>query len=352
MSELRVAVVGVGHLGKEHARVLAGLPGARLVGVVDPNRAQAEAVASRTNTTAHTDYRALLGQIDAAVVAAPTAHHHAVALDLIKAGVALLVEKPLASTFEQGLDLAQAAARRKLVLQVGHIERFNPAFEELTKLPLRPKYIQAERLGGFTGRSMDVGAVLDLMIHDLDLVQALVGGPVLRVEAVGAALLGGNEDMAQARVTFAGGCVADLSACRVSPEVSRRMRVWGPEGYACADFASRKLTLMQPAAALAGLDSRRLSAEQVASLKAGLFDRYLEATEVDCSRRYTADQLTRELVEFVECVQSGRPPRVDGESGLAALHLASRVLEALNKGGPAVPAARLFTPAAGLNAAA
>src|SRR5262249_19719609 len=131
----------------------------------------------------------------------------------------------------------------------GHIERFNPAFEELKALPLRPRYIQADRMGGFTGRSMDVGAVLDLMIHDLDLVLSLVGGPVVRVEAVGAALLGGNEDMAQARVTFASGCVADLSACRVSPEVARQMRVWGPEGYACADFATRKLTLMQPAAA-------------------------------------------------------------------------------------------------------
>ncbi len=345
-SIIEVAVVGVGHLGKEHARILAAMPGVRLAGVVDPNLGQAEAVAARVGAPAFADMTPLLGRISAAVVAAPTAHHHAVGLRLLDAGVALLIEKPLASTFQQGLDLAQAARRKGVALQVGHIERFNPAFEELAALPLRPRYIVAERHGGFTGRSMDVGAVLDLMIHDIDLVLALVGGPVVRVEALGAALLGGHEDMAQARVTFAGGCVADLSACRVSPEVTRRMRVWGPEGYASIDFGTKKLTLMQPGAELAGVDSRRLAPEQGAAIKAGLFTRYVESAEIDCSKRHAADQLTRELQDFVSCVRAGLRPRVDGDAGLAALGLACRVVESLRQGTPPAPSARLFVPPA------
>jgi predicted dehydrogenase len=337
MSDLPVAVVGVGHLGKEHARILATLPGVRLVGVVDPNAEQAEGVAARTGTTAYTSLRALLGEVRAAVIAAPTAHHHAVARELLDAGVSLLVEKPLAASIEQGYEIVQTARRKGVVLQVGHIERYNPAFEELKALPLRPRYVQAERHGGFTGRSMDVGAVLDLMIHDLDLVLSLVSTTAVRIEAMGAALLGGNEDMAQARVTFADGCVADFSACRVSPEVARRMRVWAPEGFAAVDFATRRVSLMWPTAALRGLDSRRLAAEQAAALKTGLHGRFVEAEERDCSKRHGADQLTRELQEFVHCVRTGARPRVDGEAGLAALGLACRVVEALRAGGVMSP---------------
>jgi predicted dehydrogenase len=331
MARVPVAVVGVGHLGQEHARVLAGLPGAELVGVVDADAARAEQVAARCGTRTWPDHHALAGATRAAVIATPTLHHHAVARDLLAQGVHLLVEKPLASNVAQARELVEMADRRGALLQVGHIERFNPAFEELRSRPFRPRYITSERCGGFTGRSTDVGVVLDLMIHDLDLVLALVQAPVARVEAMGASVLGGHEDMAQARVTFANGCVADLSASRVHPEAVRRLRAFASEGHATVDFARRHVTLIQPAEALRQrrFDSRRLDAATLASLKSELFTRYFEAQEVDCTGRHKADQLTRELEEFVECVRSGGRPRVDGRAGLAALELADQVLTSL-----------------------
>ncbi len=356
MRRLRVGVVGVGHLGKEHARILAGLPDVELVGVADSNTAQVEAVAGRCGTRAFADHRQLLPLVEAAVVAVPTAAHHAVASDFLAGGVPLLVEKPLASTLGQAEDLVALAARHQALLQVGHIERFNPAYEELRRRPLQPKYITCERYGGFTGRSTDIGVVLDLMIHDLDLVLDLVQAPVLHVEALGVAVLGGHEDLAQARLTFANGCVADLTASRAHPAPVRRMQVWSPEGFAGVDFARRHLTLAQPAEHLrqGRLDSRRLDAATLGSLKGELFGRYLQTLELDCDTR---DQLTCELEEFVRCVRTGQRPRVDGAAGRDALAVASRVLDGLRAhrwdgaaGGPTgphdLPAARgpLFAP--------
>jgi predicted dehydrogenase len=328
MTRLRLAVVGVGHLGKEHARILAGLPEVELAGVVDPRTAQAEAVGQRCGTRAYADYRPLLDTVDAAVIAVPTAQHHAIAADFLRRGIALLVEKPLAADLDQAEDLVQRARQHGALLQVGHIERFNPAFEELQKRPLRPKYISAERCGGFSGRSMDIGVVFDLMIHDLDLVLALVGSPVRRVEALGVAVLGGQEDIAQARLTFADGCVADLRASRVHPAPVRCMQVWGPEGFAGVDFARRRLTVMQPAAHLVrrALDPRQLEAAALADLRAKLFGRHVQVQEMDLD---AGDQLTRELHHFVQCVRTGQKPRVDGAAGRDALAVAARVLDSL-----------------------
>jgi predicted dehydrogenase len=326
-------VVGVGHLGKEHARILASLPEVDLVGVVDANPAQAEAIAQRCNTRAYTDHRPLVGKVRAAVIAAPTQCHHAVARDFLSAGTHLLIEKPLAAELAQARELVDTAGEHGALVQVGHIERFNPAFEELQNRPLRPRYIACERYSGFTGRSTDVGVVLDLMIHDLDLVLALVQASVSRVEALGVAVLGGHEDLAQARVIFDNGCVADLTASRAHPEAQRRMRLWAPEGYAGIDFARRHLTLVQPAEHLrqGWLDSRRLDSATLASLKSELFSRHLQMRELDLSQRYRADQLTRELEEFVRCVRTGQSPRVDGQAGLNALALAEQVLDSIRR---------------------
>jgi predicted dehydrogenase len=328
--KLPVAVIGVGHLGKEHARILSGLPGVDLVGVVDPHGPQAQAVAQRLGTQAYEDYRPLLGHIQAAVVAAPTAHHHAIACELLRQGVPLLVEKPLAITREQGAEMVTLARRHQVLLQVGHIERFNPAYEELLRQGLHPRYIRCERHGSFTGRSGDVGAVLDLMIHDIDLVLNLVDEPVQRVEAMGTALLGGHEDLAQARLTFTNGCVADLAVCRVSPEVMRTMRVFGLQGTAMVDWSTKTLNIYRPTHELHGVDSRRLAPDRLNDLKANLFGKYLSTQTIDCAGHHTQDQLTRELTEFVDCVRAGTAPRVDGVAGLAALEIASRVLDAVH----------------------
>jgi predicted dehydrogenase len=351
MTALRVGVVGVGHLGKEHARILAGLDDVHLVAVADTNPIQAGMVAARWGTRAAADYRELLPLVDAAVVVVPTMQHHAVARAFLDAGKPVLVEKPLTADLAQADDLATRAGGRGLTLQVGHIERFNPAFEELCRRPLRPRYIRCERAGGFTGRSTDVGVVLDLMIHDLDLVKALVPVPVVSVTAIGTSVLGGHEDIAQARLTFADGCIADLSVSRVHPEAVRRLQVWGPEGYASADLATRKLTLTQPGAGLrAGrLDPRRLDAAGLAALKADLFTTHLQTLEMDCHN--PVDQLTRELQDFVHCVQTGARPRVDGEAGREAVALAEEVRSALRAQRHPAPAGMLFAPPAPRQAA-
>jgi predicted dehydrogenase len=351
MARLRVGVVGVGHLGKEHARILAGLEEVDLVGVADSNTIQAGAVAARCGTRAFADHRALLPLVEAVVVVVPTSQHHAVAGAFLDAGKPVLIEKPLTADPDQAADLTARAARHGLTLQVGHIERFNPAFEELCRHPLQPRYLRCERAGGFTGRSTDVGVVLDLMIHDLDLVRTLVPAPVTSVVAVGTSVLGGHEDLAQARLTFADGCIADLSVSRVHPEPVRRLQVWGPEGYASADLATRKLTLTQPGTALrtGRLDPRRLDAAGLAALKADLFSTHLQTLELDCHN--PEDQLTRELREFVRCVQTGARPRVDGAAGSEAVALAGAVLTALRARQHPAPAGLLFAPPAPRQAA-
>src|SRR5207248_4983579 len=260
MPRLRVAVIGFGHLGKEHARILASLPEVELVGVADVNAEQAHAVARRHNTQAFTDYWPLLNLVDAACVVVPTTYHCAVAAEFLRRGLPVLVEKPLALDVEQANQLVQLSERHAAVLQVGHIERFNPAFEDLLSRALQPKFVACERLGVFTGRSTDIGAVLDLMIHDLDLLLALVRSPVVELQAVGLSVFGRHEDVGQAWLRFQSGCVATVSVSRASCTPARSMQVWGPEGYARVDFSKRKLTLVQPSEEVRrhGLDPRRL----------------------------------------------------------------------------------------------
>ena len=324
MARLRMAVVGVGHLGKEHARVLAGLPEVELVGVADVNADQAHAVARRLGTTAYHDYWPLLNLVDATSVVVPTTQHFAIASEFLRRGIPVLVEKPLASTLEQADALVELASRHGATLQVGHIERFNPAFEDLEKRPMQPKFVSCARLGPFSGRSTDIGVVLDLMVHDLDLLLALVRAPVSSVEAVGVSLFGGHEDVANARLHFANGCVADVTASRASPTALRCMHVWAPEGYARVDFAQRHLTLMQPSARMRrhGLDAAALT-----RLKEELFSLHVEVLDLD---RNEGDQLTRELQHFVACVQTGRTPRVSGLEGRDAMELATRILSSIH----------------------
>jgi predicted dehydrogenase len=329
MTRLRMAVIGVGHLGQHHARILAGLPDVELVGVADASPEQARAVAGRLGTAAHDHFEPLLDRVDAVSVVTPTIYHHHVASAFLRRGVPVLVEKPVCRTVAEADDLIDLAAKAGVPLQVGHIERFNPAFEELARRPIVPKFVEAERHGPFTGRSVDIGAVLDLMIHDLDLLLALIGGPVRAVSAVGAAVFGGHEDMVNARLEFANGCVAHVTASRISQRPKRRLRIWAPEGYAGIDFVSRKLTLVQQGEEVRRLGLRvdKLDAAAKARLKDEVFGRYLQVLHLDGDRK--GDQLTAELRHFVDCVRTGRRPRVTGEDGRDALELAERVLAAV-----------------------
>jgi predicted dehydrogenase len=327
MERLRLAVIGVGHLGKEHARILAGLPGVDLVGVADARAEQADAVARRCRTRAFADHRPLLEleQLDAAVIAVPTVQHHAVAADCLRKGIALLVEKPLASNLEEADELVALARRRGTLLQVGHIERFNPAFEELCRLKtLQPKLVHCRRLSPFSGRSLDIGVVLDLMIHDLDLLLALTGAPVcVKVSALGVSLLGGHEDLAEARLAFANGCIAHLTASRVHTGPVRQMEVWAPEGFVAADFHRRRLALIQPTDLL-----RQHAVAPRPGVDLFAEGTHLQKREIDCNRA-GPDQLTRELEEFIASVRTGAPVRVAGEQGRDALAVACRILESL-----------------------
>ena len=329
MNRLRMAVVGVGHLGKEHARILAALPDVQLMGIVDVNLEQVNAVAERCGTTAYTDYTALLDQVDAVTVVVPTIHHHNVAQAFLNHGIPVLVEKPIATTVAEADDLIQIARCKGVPLQIGHIERFNPAFEELVRRPIQPKLVESERHGPFTGRSTDIGVVLDLMIHDLDLLLSLVGSPVKHVEALGTAVFGGYEDVVNARLLFENGCIAHVTASRVSQKPKRRLRVWAPEGYAGIDFVRKRLILVQLSEELRrhGLQVDNLDSAKKAALKDEIFGKHLHTLELDCNR---GDQLTSELKHFINCVRTGNSPRVTGEDGREALALAERILVSLS----------------------
>ena len=365
MEPLRLAVVGVGHLGKEHARILHAMPDVELVAVVDVNHDQAQAIARKLDCLAFTSHRPLLQLADAVVIAVPTTYHHAVASEFLRSGIPILVEKPLAATLEEADSLVELARAHDTMLQVGHIERFNPAWEKLESLSFQPKYVECERLGAFTGRSGDVGVVLDLMIHDLDLLSALVRAPLVSFNALGISIFGTPEDIATAHLSFGDGCVASITASRVSSTPKRTMRIWSPEGFIDLDFAKKTLTLMQPSEYVRqhGLDLRKLDPASRAALKDQLFGRHLEVMEF--TSKEGPDGLTRELQEFVRCVRTNSQPRVRGEEGRDALRLATQVLASLkshawqcSEAGPCgptqlpFPTGNLFTSPATRTAAA
>ncbi len=326
-STLRMAVIGVGHLGKEHARILSTMSQVKLVGVVDTSLEQATMVAEKCGTKAFNHFADLYDRVDAVTVVVPTVYHHRVAKEFLARGIPTFVEKPIATTLQEADDLIAIASKAKAPIQIGHIERFNPAFEELIGRPIQPKFVEIERHGPFTGRSTDIGAVLDLMIHDLDLLLALNGDEVSSVSAVGAAVFGGHEDFVNARIQFVNGCTAHVTASRVSPKPKRRLRIWAPEGYAGIDFVQKSLVLVQPSEELRknGLQLSHLDPARRANLKNEIFHRHLQTLELDC--RKPVDQLTCELKDFVDCILKKRSPRVTGVAGRAALALAHRVLD-------------------------
>ena len=329
MNKLRVAVVGAGRLGGFHAQKLAAMEDVALVAVVDPDASSRNRVAAECRTEAAADYRHLLGRIDAAVVAAPTHLHHRLGMELLGHGVHVLMEKPLCPTLAEADDLVELARGKNRVLQVGHVERFNPALHAALPQVPNPKYIEAVRASGFTFRSTDVGVVFDLMIHDLDLVLSMVKSPVRKVEALGLSVLGGHEDVANARLEFQSGCVATLSASRVSYEPVRRMQVWSARGFAHVDFATRTTTLIHPSATLLQreFDVEQLSAERIEHYKQHLFEEHLPRQVQEAE---AVDSLTLEQEDFLAAIREGRPPRVPGEEARQAVALAEQILDKIH----------------------
>ena len=311
MKEVRVGVIGVGSLGQHHARVYAELAGARLVGVADADEARGAVVAARHSCRATADYRALIGEVDAVSVAVPTLLHHEIAKACMEAGLHVLAEKPLAATVEQARDLAAVAARRGVMLQVGHIERFNSAFRATRGVIKAPMLIECRRWAPFTSRGADVDVVLDLMIHDLDLVLGMVGAPVRDVQASGVSMLSSATDVAQARVAFDNGCVATFSASRVAESKTRELRIFEPGGFVVIDLAGQTAVVGRRAMGASG--SHELLTEQV--------------------RGDGREPLKLELEAFLDSVRTGAPPLVSGREGTAALELAGAIMAEIARHG-------------------
>lgn len=300
-----MAIIGVGYLGRQHARIYSELDSVELVAVADKNADTAEAVAKEFRTTACTDYRRLIGKVTAVSLAVPTTEHASIGCELLSEGIDVLVEKPIASSLTEAEELIQTARTHQRILQVGHLERFNPAVRAASRVAHRPLFFEVHRLGVFTSRSLDIDVVFDLMIHDLDIVLDLVQSPVRAVSAVGLPILSHKIDIANARIEFQNGCVANLTASRVSTEKVRKLRFFQPNEYVSLDYSRQDLVVLsvQPGEGGAGpvIVPRKIETARVEPLRA-------------------------EIESFLKAVRNRTPPEVPPESSKRALELAQQVV--------------------------
>ena len=317
---MRTAVVGVGYLGRFHAEKYAAHPEAQLVAVVDVDGRRAHEIARALGVEAVTDHRALIGRVDCASIAVPTNGHFAVARDLLEGGVDVLVEKPVTTTVDEAKALVELAVRGGRVLQVGHLERFNPAVLALEGIVTQPRFIECHRLAPFTDRGTDVDVVLDLMIHDLDVILSMVHSPLRAVEAVGVPVLTTSVDIANARLRFANGCIANVTASRVSLKRERKLRIFQADAYVAVDYGERRVRICR----------REPDAEGQTAL-------VLEEREVP-----EGDALELEIDAFLRAVRDREPPPVSGWDGLRALEVAHVIRESLET---EVRAAQVAAPA-------
>ncbi len=295
MSKLRVGVVGVGHIGKNHARLYAEADTAEFTAIYDTDSENATRIAQQYNVRAASSLEEFADLIDAASVATPTNSHFAIAKPLLEKGKHLLIEKPIAEDTAEASQLAELALERKLVLQVGHVERFNPVLSALEARLTHPRFIEAHRLSPFPNRSTDIGVVLDLMIHDLEIILHLVRSPVQAVDAVGVPVLSRREDIANARIRFENGCVANITSSRISPERMRKIRVFQEDAYLSLDYQNQTGEIYRKAGG------------------------GIERAEVEIEKE---EPLKRQLLAFIECAKTGLQPKVSGFEATAALELA------------------------------
>lgn len=312
MKKIRAAVVGVGYLGRFHAQKYAGAEHCELVGVVDPRPEAREAVAKELGTRPLEDFRALIGQVDAVSVVTPTPAHFPIAKAFLEAGVHVLVEKPITETPEEARELIELARTRNCVLQVGHLERFNAAILAAEPYLTSPRFIECHRLAPYKERGTDVNVVLDLMIHDIDIVQTIVGSPIASIDAIGTKVFSDEIDIANARIRFENGCVANATASRVSMKTERKLRVFEDDAYLSIDLQQKILTLIR---------------KRPPPLAAGQLPVTIEEQSFD-----QGDALRAEIESFLECIRTGRPPVVGGEAGLRALETAMRITAQVHAG--------------------
>jgi predicted dehydrogenase len=304
MSTLRVGVVGVGHIGKNHARLYSELPRGRFTAIFDTDEARAKELAEKYGVAAASSLEDFAERVDAASIATPTDSHFEVAQQLLDRGKHLLIEKPIAENTVHASELAKLAQQRSLVLQVGHVERFNPVLSALEERLTRPRFIEAHRLSPYPNRSTDIGVVLDLMIHDLEIILHLVRSPVQTIDAVGVAVLSRGEDIANARLRFENGCVANVTSSRISPERMRKIRVFQEDAYLSLDYQNQTGEIYRRSGN--GITRGEVEIEQEEPLK-------------------------RQLMSFLDCAATGRAPKVSGLQATAALELAVEITKRIEK---------------------
>lgn len=304
---IRTAVIGVGYLGRFHAQKYASLANSQLVGVADPSAAAREGLAAELKVAAHADYRDLLGKVDAVSIVTPTPLHFEVAKAFLEAGAGVLVEKPMTLTTAEGEQLIEIASRAKRVLQVGHLERFNAALLAVQPALTVPRFIESARLAPFKHRGTDVDVVLDLMIHDIDLILSIVRSPVVSVDAIGTSVFSNEIDIANARLRFANGCVANATASRVSMKTERKLRLFQDDAYMSLDLGQKILTIIRKGVGV-GPDGMPQVAIEENTYEQG-------------------DALKAEIEAFLEAVATGRAPPVTGKDGLLALRTAVSIAE-------------------------
>jgi predicted dehydrogenase len=304
--KLRVGVVGVGHIGSNHARLYAEIPSAEFAGVFDIDPGRAAAIGRKYGAAVAGSLGEFADRVDAASIATPTNSHYEIARYLLNAGKHLLIEKPITENTKEASELANLAAAENLILQVGHVERFNPVLSALEARLTHPRFIEAHRLSPYPDRSTDIGVVLDLMIHDLEVILHLVRSPVQTIDAVGIPVLSQSEDIANARLRFENGCIANVTSSRISPERMRKIRVFQEDAYLSLDYQSQS-----------GEIYRRVGGR-------------IARDKVEIERE---EPLKRELASFVECASTGREPRVSGFQATAALELAVKITEHIARSG-------------------
>ena len=302
---IRAAVIGAGYLGRFHAQKWAALPGATLVAVADPDPAARARIGAELGGEVVADWRALLGRVEAVSIATPTPLHHAIARDCLAAGVHVLLEKPMTSTAAEARELIAVAAANGRVLQIGHLERFNAAVQAIETLVTEPRFIESHRLAPFRQRGTDVSVVLDLMIHDIDLIQSVVRSPLVAVEAIGSSVFSDDLDIANARLRFASGCIANVTASRVSLKTERKLRLFQDDAYLSLDLQQKILTVIRKGAAPAAGE--------------------LPQVAIDERSYEQSDALALQIAAFADSIRTGRSPLVGGEQGLAALETALRI---------------------------
>lgn len=305
MNKIKTAVVGVGYLGRFHAQKYAALPNSELVAVVDANPEAATRVAAECNTTALTDYRELAGKVQAVSIVVPTQRHYEVAKFFLENGIHVLVEKPITVTVAEADDLIAIAARHKLVLQVGHLERFNAAVLALDGVLAEPRFIESHRLAPFNPRGADVNVVLDLMIHDIDVIQSLVRSPIKHIDADGVSVLTKEVDIANARIKFENGCVANVTASRVSMKPQRKMRIFQHDAYISVDFQDKILSVHRKG------DKEMFPGIPEIKSEESIFE--------------NSDAIKAEIIAFLAAITTGGKPPVTGEDGRDALATAIHI---------------------------